>query len=429
VSQLADEIDETQARRRPGTAGAALAERPFRILWTGSFASNIGTWMQNAVLPKYVYDLGQANGANRGGLYVGLVIAAQLSPLLFSPLGGVFAEKFRRKPYLIACQVEQLLFSLLLAAVVAAQWTIAPIVLVALAIGVGNALNAPAWSAVLPQLVRHENMPGAISLNSTMINGSRVVGPVIVAFLVSVGVGLPGIFAINAATYLFVIGAIWLIDISDPLPDNERSFVRRLTAGFREAKRNPVAARAFPVLVIFSLLCLPYVGQFATVADRNFGVAEKSTAYYWLYATWGMGACCGGLSIATVFSRVDPKLLVSRMLFGFAAALAVFAMVSSPTPAFPVGFVLGFCYFGMTTSLLTVVQQHLDDHLRGRVMALWFMGFGGTVPFGTLGGGYVMDEVTSVRNVLLFGAAVAVALAMVTRDLPARSERYTSAVA
>jgi MFS family permease len=256
------------------------------------------------------------------------VIMAQLSPLLLAPLGGVFADRFRRKPYLIACQVQQLVFSLLLAVVVAASASIGVVVAVALAIGIGNALNAPAWSAVMPQLVRKENMPGAISMNSAMVNGSRVVGPAIVAVLVSAGLGSGGIFAINAATYLFVIVALLSIVIADPAADTD-SFRRRLGAGFREARHNPVVGRGLTILVLFSLLCLPYVGQFATVAARNFGVADGSRAYYWIYAVWGFGACCGGLSIATVLSRIDPKRLVPAMLLGFAVSLAVFSLLRS----------------------------------------------------------------------------------------------------
>jgi MFS family permease len=426
---LSERALETTGRRiyRPGTAGAAMAERSFRIMWIGSFASNIGTWMQNTVLPKYAHDLGDANGQRNGGLYVGMVIMAQLSPLLLAPLGGVFADRFRRKPYLIACQVQQLVFSLLLAVVVAASASIGVVVAVALAIGIGNALNAPAWSAVMPQLVRKENMPGAISMNSAMVNGSRVVGPAIVAVLVSAGLGSGGIFAINAATYLFVIVALLSIVIADPAADTD-SFRRRLGAGFREARHNPVVGRGLTILVLFSLLCLPYVGQFATVAARNFGVADGSRAYYWIYAVWGFGACCGGLSIATVLSRIDPKRLVPAMLLGFAASLAVFSLLRSTEPAYPVGFVLGFCYFGMTTSLLTVVQQHLGDQVRGRVMALWFMGFGGTVPFGSLGAGWLMDHVVSVTTVLLIGSATAVLLAWLARDLVQRSDRYHAAL-
>ena len=143
-----------------------------------SFASNVGTWMQNVVLPAYVYDrTGKAS-------VVGLLVFAQLGPLLLLSIpAGVIADRFDRRRWLIAMQIVQLLFSLALFPLAATDAPIWSLFLVALGVGVGNALNAPAWSAMLPTLVSLDDLAGSISLNSTMINGSRVIGPIIVAVL------------------------------------------------------------------------------------------------------------------------------------------------------------------------------------------------------------------------------------------------------
>jgi predicted MFS family arabinose efflux permease len=162
-------------------------------------------------------------------------------------------------------------------------------------------------------------------------------------------------------------------------------------------------------MTLFSLLSLPYVAQFPSIAHLNFGIPAKGTTYKWLYATWGMGACVGALSIGTVLAQVDKRRLIRPFFLGFAASMTVFALVRSVTPAFPVGFLLGFFYFGLATAMLTVLQQNLRSSERARVMSLWFMAFGGTVGIGGLIFGPVIDVLGS-RPVLLISAASALAL-------------------
>jgi MFS family permease len=139
-------------------------------------------------------------------------------------------------------------------------------------------------------------------------------------------------------------------------------------------------------------------------------VKKGSTTYEWLYATWGLGAALGGLAIGTVFVTYDKRRLVSQGFVLFAVSLAAFAVVREPIGAFIAGAVLGVAYFGTTTSMNTIFQSRVADHERGRVMALWFMAFGGTVPIGNLIFAPVMDAI-GARWVLLGGAVWALFLA------------------
>src|SRR5262245_66211897 len=96
-----------------GTAQAALRHRDFRLVWSGTFASNIGTWMQNVLLGAFAYTL------TKSETYVGLLFFAQLGPLLLlANVGGVLADHFDRRKLLLWAQVQQLVFSLVLAGVV-----------------------------------------------------------------------------------------------------------------------------------------------------------------------------------------------------------------------------------------------------------------------------------------------------------------------
>jgi len=227
-------------------------------MWAASFTSSIGTWMQNVVLPVYVLDRTGSTAL------VGLVAFAQLGPLLFLSIpAGVIADRIDRRKWLIAMQLVQLVFSVLLAPLVAADAPIWSIFVVAFGVGAGNALNSPAWSAMLPTLVGRADLPGAVSMNSAMINGSRVIGPILVVVLRSFGATIAEIFILNAITYLFVVVALLRTRVPLRHEAVRNSGWRQLTAGLGIARRNPAIGRLLLTLFSFSLISLPYVGFFS----------------------------------------------------------------------------------------------------------------------------------------------------------------------
>ncbi len=392
---------------RRGTAMAALSHRTFRIVFLGAFASNVGTWMQNVVLGAYGYDL------THSSTFVGVLIFAQFAPTLVLPMvGGLMADRVDRRRFLIILSLEQLVFSFALALVVLSpQPSHVLLVLMVLMVGVGSAMFGPAYSAILPGLVGREDLPGAISLNSAQMNGSRVVGPVIGAILYSL-VGPSWVFGLNALTYLFVVGALLMVTLPPvPQPKVRASRWRELTAGLTVARHDRVVGRCLLTVFTFSLLALAFVGQMPVVAAHNLGIdLSKGAQYGILYACFGIGALLGALSIGTVFVRVSKPLLVRVCLLGYAVALAGFALERNPLPADVNVAVLGAFYFAFVTALNTTLQARVHENVRGRVMALWMMGFGGTVGVGNLLIGPVVAAV-GITDVLLFGAAVALVLA------------------
>ncbi len=392
---------------RTGTARAALGHRTFRIVFIGAFASNIGTWMQNVVLGAYAYDL------THSSTFVGIIIFAQLGPTLVLPMfGGLLADKVDRKRFLIILSLEQLVASLGVALVaLSPQPSHVLLVVMVLLVGAGSAMFGPAYSAILPGLVGKADLPGAISLNSAQMNASRVIGPVIGGVLYSL-VGPSWIFAGNAVTYLFVVGALMMVTLpAVPQSPAHASRWRQLTAGITVARHDKVVGRCLVTVFVFSLLALAFIGQMPVVAAHNLGInLSDSPDYGILYACFGMGALTGAISIGTVFASTSKPLLVRVCLLGYAVALATFALERSTVPAYVNVAVTGAFYFAFITALNTTLQARLHENVRGRVMALWMMGFGGTVGIGNLLVGPVVAAV-GITDVLLFGAAVAVALA------------------
>jgi MFS family permease len=390
---------------RHGTALTALRTRDFRIIWLGLFASNIGTWMQTVALPAYIDD------RTRSGGMVGWFIFAQLGPLLLLSIpGGVLADRFPRKPWIAVMQVAAMALTLVLAALVAVDASVWWLFVVQLAIGVANALNAPAMQGVVPALVAPRDLPGAVSLNSVMINGSRVVGPILGAALVAAGMSIAGILLINAVTYVAILVSLRMVQFPEIGRATDAQGFRNVTAGLRIAWRRRILARILIGMALFSVLCLPFVGLFPTIARVNFGLDPHTDGQYnWLYATWGLGAMVGALVVGTLLAGRNHRRLISPFMLGFAACLTAFSVMRDVGPAFPIGFALGFCYFAMTTCMMTVLQQNLRNEERARVMSLWFMSFGGAVAIGNPVFGWVMDE-TGPTPVLLMGAVVAVGL-------------------
>lgn len=397
----------------PGSARAALRHRTFRRVFYGSFLSNVGTWMQNVVLGALAYDL------THSATVVGLLLFAQLGPmLLLSVVAGALADAVDRRKLLVSVALVQLVLSFVLAAVAAPdEPNLTALIGVTFALGIAQALFNPTYSALLPQLVGRDDLPGAISLHSAQMNGSRVIGPVIGALL-DAALGASAVFAVNGLSYLFVVASLLTVRLPPPVPSpSDDRGLRRLGAGFLVARRNVVVRQCLVTVFTFSLVSLTFVGQFPVVAERNLGIDERSTAYGVLYACFGVGAMIGALSIGTVFAHRSKAGIVRASLVAYGASLTVFALLRAPGPAYLVVVIVGLTYFAFITSLSTVLQEQLADHERGRVMALWIMGFGGTVPIGNLLAGPVIDR-TSITLVLLVGAAVAFGLAAYARLRP-----------
>ena len=414
---------------KPSAARAALRHRPFTILWTGTFSSNVGTWMQNVALGALAFQL------THSATFVALLGFAQLAPiLLLGVVGGALADSFDRRLLLVLTNAEQLVFSLVLAWVAfGAHPGRLALFLAVLAVGVGNALQGPPLSSLLPSLVDRDEITGAVSLFSVQVNLSRVVGPAIG------GVILPyvhpwGIFVINAVTYLFVVVAALLVPRIPVKPTGE-SPVRRLVAGFSIARHDFLVRRVLMTVTLFSLVCLPFIGLMPVIAGVSLGLSTSGVAYGLLYGAFGLGAAFGALGVGTVFAAKDELRLARRSLGVFAVLIAAFAMLRSAAPAYPIVLLMGAAYFTSITGMISALQQHLDDAVRGRVMALWMMGFGGTVPIGLLAFGKAADLLApsghatpaTLSAVLLTSAAAAGLMSLFdavgSRQLSARSDR------
>ena len=393
-----------QPRHRPGTARSALAHREFRTVWLGQLGSSVGSWMQTFTIGVFMDKL------TKQGAWVGIAMFAQMVPmLLFTIPGGVIADRFDRRRLLITLQSIQLVLAAGLGLLTTVNDNPSKLAVISLVFagGVCNSMNAPAYSAVLPALVGREDMAGAISLNSVAINLSRVVGPVLAGILYPV-LGAGWLYQLNAITFVFVIVA--LLRIRFPvIPKARAEGLGQLAVGFRVVKGDAVLTRILLVMTIFSFLSLPFVSLWSTVVRVHLGL-RSATSIGALYAVFGTGALLGSLAVGSVLAGYDRRRIARYGLGGFAVMMGFIASTANVIVAIPAFFVLGACYFGTTTALLTLLQQRVEDAVRGRVMALWFMSFGGTVSLCGPVFGPLLDA-TSGYVVLGISAASAAVLA------------------
>jgi MFS family permease len=403
-------LEDGDAPIEVSAARGALQSRDYRVMWFGTIASGIGTWMQNVVLGAFTWEISHSPA------FVSIAYFCQLGPtLLLAPLGGLLADAIDRRKLILFAQLEQLLAALLLAAVALPDDPSKVAICVAVFLGgIGQTFNGPAQSALLPQLVERQHLAGAISLNSAQMNGTRVIGPAIGGVLYPV-LGAASVFLVNAVTYLFSMVAVLLIEPRplQPVSDGAGA-IERILDGVRLARRNLVLRRCLVTMSLFSLFSLPFVGQMPTIAADNLGMEPKSLAYGLLYATFAIGALLGALSIGTFLSRQDLRRVTQGALGAFSLLLLTFALLSDPAPAYPVVGMFGFAYFAAVTSLSTVLQEEVDDAYRGRIMSLWQLSFAGMVPVGVMAAGPVA-EAFSIRVVLIYGAVAAAGLCWYAR--------------
>src|SRR5439155_1854116 len=205
-----------------------------------------------------------------------------------------------------------------------------------LAIGVFNALNAPAMIAVIPNLVPRRDLQGAISLQSMQMNASRVVGPAL-AGVIYPGLGPAAVFVVNAVTYLFAVAGVTFARFPTRVEvAPEATGLRRLVSGFRIAWQDLLVRRILVTMATFSFFSLAFIYLMPSLASQNLGMNPRSLGYGLLFAGFALSAAMGALSIGTVLVHRSKPQIVRLGLGSFAVLLAVFALLRTAALAYPV---------------------------------------------------------------------------------------------
>jgi MFS family permease len=364
---------------RPPSAFAPFTNRAFLALWMANVLSNVGGWMQSTGAAWEMTSL------TPEPIFVALLAAAGSLPMfLFCFFAGILADRFDRRRYIIACQFWMMGVAATLAVLAyTGRLTHWNLLALAFCMGLGNAMNAPAWHAVVPEIVSGPLLRPAIALNSAGFNLARTVGPVIGQILLGL-VGVFLLFAINACTYIGVIFAM----ASWRRPAEARAAQRR--EGLVEAARTGIAfvRGSGELKAIFGRgLCffvpgiaigtlLPVIGRFELGLDEfAFGI---------LYAVFGVGAVAGAILMPTVNRLLGPDRANIWAMGLHAAATLIAALVMTPYVVGACITLLGACWITVMANNTTAVQSILPNFMRARGMAVHQMVFFGAMVGGSL---------------------------------------------
>jgi len=378
----------------------ALRSRNYRLFVAGQSVSLVGTWMQQVAMSWLVYRL------TGSVMLLGVVgFASQFPTIIISPVAGVLADRWNRRPLLIATQTLALFQAVFLATVVlTGNVQVWQIILLSLILGVVNAFDVPIRQSFLVEMLEHrEDLGNAIALNSSMLNAAYLIGPSIAGLLVaSAGEGV--CFVLNAISYLAVIVALAAMRLphgSQPLrPRNH--VMHELHDGFMYAYKFAPIRNILLLVAIVSLMGLPYTVLVPVIAKEVLHGGVQTFGF--LMTAAGGGALLGTLHLASRKSVLGFDRLIVTATFFFAAGIAVLALSSNFILSLAAMASAGFGAMKLLVSCNMVLQTILDEDKRGRVMSILAMAYIGIVPFGILGVGAIAG-IIGPRNTLLIGAA------------------------
>jgi predicted MFS family arabinose efflux permease len=362
---------------RPASRGA-FHHRAFTVIWIATVVSNVGTWMYNAASGWLMVSL------DANPLVVSLVqVATSLPMFLFALPAGTLADIVDRRKFLIALEGATTLVSAIFAVLVGfGHVTPALLLLFMFLIGVGGALTAPAWQAIVPELVPPADLMPAIAANSVGINVSRAVGPALAGSIIGLlGIGAP--FWVNAISNIGVIGAlIWWHP-----PRLRRSalpaerFTSAIFMGFRHARHNRHLRATLVRAIAFFLFASAYWALLPLVARDRIG--GGAGLYGVLLGAIGAGAVVGASLLPWAKAKFGPDLIVAAGTVGTAGALVLFGSARGPAAALVASAVAGVSWIAVLANLNVSAQVALPNWVRGRGLALFVTVFFGTMTLGS----------------------------------------------
>ena len=374
---------------------SALSIPNFRRFFVGQSISLVGTWMQSVAQSWFVFTLTHSATA------IGLVIALQTLPvLILGPYAGVIADRVDKRRLMIVLQslmgVQALVLGVLVMTTSVHYWEVC---LLAFALGCNNTFENPARQSFVLEMVGADEVRNAVSLNSTMVNAARAVGPAVAGLLIAVA-GVGPCFLLNAATFVAVVYSLVSMDTSTLSPSTPTGRAKgQLMEGFRYVARQPRLAIPLVMMAIVGTLAYEFQVTLPVVARQTFG--GGAATYGFLTAAMGIGAVAGGLVTATRGRTGVWPLTIASGMFGLTI---LFAAIS---PVIAVEFValaaVGWASVTFLATGNTTLQLEADPSMRGRVMALWAVAFLGTTPIGGPLIGWIVAS-SSARVGLLVGA-------------------------
>lgn len=379
----------------------ALRYRYFRWLFAGQLVSLIGTWVQNIALSWLVYRL------TGSPVMLGIASFANLIPgLIFSPFGGVIADRFDRRHIIVVMQSASAVLSLIMGVLtLTGLIEVWHVLVIGTLLGTSSAFEIPARHALVSELVERPDLPNAIALNTSAFNASRVVGPGIAGVLVGL-IGEGWCFLANAISFVPVIAGLALL----PMTLRARALhttpaLKAILEGFRYFARSPPLRFTAILVCGIGMAGNTYTTFMPVFADQVLHGGAHTLG--WLMGAAGFGALLGALGLAARATHVGLSRWIEFGAIGLGVCLIGFSWSPWLIPSLLLLVGVGICWVLGSTSANTLFQSMVPDEMRGRAVSIYVMILMGGTPIGALLGG-ALAEVIGVSWTTSIGGAICV---------------------
>jgi MFS family permease len=350
--------------------------RNYRLFFTGQVVSLSGTWMQNIAMYWYVLEL------TRDPISVGILSVCRFGPFtLLGLVSGVIADRFDNRRIVVVTQTIQMGLSASLAGLAltghASEWHVYAI---AAAIGTALVLDAPARQGLTFEMVGRDELPNAVALNSTLFNVARIAGPAIAGVTIA-AVGVSWCFVANAVSFLAVIASLLAMRARELFPLDLRdrpTFVRGTREGIGYVRRSRTALVTIGMMVVFASICFNFNILLPILAQQTLESGPETFGI--ISSAFGAGALVGALASAAIGRASWRTMLIGAT--GFALCELALAPVRSVVLATVLLFVCGIFFTSYTSNSNARIQLEAPDHLRGRVLSLYYYAWNGLAPLG-----------------------------------------------
>jgi MFS family permease len=360
------------------TFASLRRHRNYRLYFFGQVVSISGTWMQNIAMYWLVLSL------THSPLAVGVLSVARFGPFtLFALFAGTIVDRFDNRRVVMVTQATQGVLALALTALalggVVEPWHVYVIAFLG---GTVLVLDAPARQGLTFQMVGRDELPNAVALNSSLFNGGRIVGPAIAGAMIGAA-GIGWCFAVNAASFIAVLTSLAVMRVAELYPierHERRSIWHETREGLAFVRRSPRIVAVISTTVVFSSLLFNVNVLLPILAKET--LHQGPQVFGIITAMFGAGALVGALATAT-FGRASFR--VAAIGAG-AFALCELALAPLGTVWLVAGalFLAGICFTVYTSNANAVVQLGSPDHLRGRVLGIYFYAWNGLAPVGAV---------------------------------------------
>jgi len=387
--------------------------RNYRLFFSGQSISLIGTWIQRIATPWLVYNL------TGSAFLLGVVgFAGQIPTFVIAPFAGVLTDRWNRYHILIATQIAAMIQALILAFLYfTGTIEVWHILLLSIFLGIVNAFDIPARQSFVVEMVeKKEDLGNAIALNSSMVNGARLLGPSIAGMLIAfTGEGI--CFLLNGLSYLFVIISLLFMKIAPRKINNKNTSVfKELKEGFDYAIGFAPIKYIILLLGLVSLMGMPYTILMPVFAKEI--LHGSSHTFGFLMGASGLGALIGALYLASrksVFG-IGKIIPLAAGIFGF--GLITFSLSRFFLLSLMLMIITGLGMMLEMASSNTLLQTIVDDDKRGRVMSFYTMAFMGTAPFGSILAGGLANIIGTPNTILIGGISCILGALVFARKLP-----------